>query len=341
MKTKPPSDNASCIPSTLQRLGDAFHRAYAAEALKTPMDRVKEQAAIPFHMLRGAARGVMGLLESGSIVNSLLQDSEALTDPRTHLSQKQKNFQEAKDLCQEAVRNPSGFLGGMAAGMEKEIADRAIRFLEGDVKTRGEMAGELAPGLAFFILSGKFPGKINLAPKLPKGLSLRKIPLGVKNAREFRSYSNLILKTTQDILKKSLDKKAFTGVRGSSVTGLKHSGGVFGPNSDLDFFVVSDELFLEGRKRGARGRKGMLYVGDTMRYFQKELVPVEKKITAGLQKHPEIGPGRKATIRIFSQKGFDQIAQGAGKEIVSQPSAGFWLKYQVKNWLDQLAAMVK
>ena len=259
-----PNPAPVCPPSPLQRLREAFDEALHREEIKTPLDRAKEQAVLPFHMLRGAARGVIKLLESGAVVNSWLQDSDALASPREHFLEKQKKFSAAKELCKEAVGDPGGFLSQWFSQAENEVVDRAVQFLDGDVRTKGEMAGELAPGIAFFILSGKFPGKISLASKLPKNLVFRKIPLGVKNASEFRTYSNLILKTSRDILKKAKDSKAFTGVRGSAVTGLRHRGGVFGPSSDLDFFVVSDKLFLEGRKRGARGRKGMLYVGDAL-----------------------------------------------------------------------------
>ncbi len=95
---------------------------------------------------------------------------------------------------------------------------------------------------------------------------------------------------------------AVIGVRGSAATGVRHGGGPFGPASDIDFFIVSDELFSRGVAAGARHTGGALRVGDTLRYFP-ELATVEGQLTQEL--------GRKTTIRVFSRRGFEGIKTGS------------------------------
>jgi len=61
----------------------------------------------------------------------------------------------------------------------------------------------------------------------------------------------------------------------------------FGPASDVDFFIVSDELHSRGIRLGVRGSAGALLVGATQR-FLPDLGEVERQLSERL--------GRKATI---------------------------------------------
>ncbi len=90
-------------------------------------------------------------------------------------------------------------------------------------------------------------------------------------------------------------------MRGSAATGFRHGGGAFGPGSDIDFFIVSDELFSRGVAAGARPANGALRVGATQQFFP-ELSAIEQQLSQEL--------GRKATIRIFRSKGFEQVRTG-------------------------------
>jgi len=284
----------------------------------------------PYYFMKGATQGGIEILKSlASPLKTAARGVAALKNPKALKETCGKGLKLAKRGLQEFSGHPLDSLQAWGKDFADTATDQVVKFLEAGPEEQSEAVGKLGAQLDFFILSGKFPGAITKASKL-EGLTLRRFPLGVKNAGEFRKYTDWILKETQSVLKPIPDKKAFSGIRGSAVTGVRHRGGLFGPKSDLDFFVVSDELFLEGRKRGARGRKGMLYVGDTLKYFKKELAPVEKKISSAVAK--DLGTPRKASIRIFSQKGFEQIAQGAGKELVRKPGAGFWLRHQLANW---------
>ncbi len=323
-------------PSTLYSI---FLESAELEKKKTAPERIQEQLIAPFFILRGATRGTLRLLEQGisPLTGGLQEGFNAIAHPKEHARENAQKGKAIRTSTEAAVARPLQSITGILGGVQEQLTQKAKEFLLAPFERRAEMVGEAAPSVAFMILSGKFPGQLKLAKPLPNGVKIRKVPLGLKDAQEFRSYGDLILKTTQNILKTTKDKQAFVGVRGSSVTGQRFRGGLFGPDSDLDFFVVSNKLFLEGVRRGARGRKGMLYVGDTRRYFNKELGKAEQTISASIRKNPEAGPKRKATIRIFSQKGFENIQQGLGKEILQKPGGAlFWFKYrldQVKNLL--------
>ena len=92
---------------------------------------------------------------------------------------------------------------------------------------------------------------------------------------------------------------ACVGIRGSASTGQSaQTGAAFGPSSDFDFFLVSDTLYRQALVAGANDANGALRVGATQRYFPA-LAAVEKTLSAEL--------GRKITVRIFSQAGYDLV----------------------------------
>lgn len=92
---------------------------------------------------------------------------------------------------------------------------------------------------------------------------------------------------------------ALVGIRGSASTGQSaQTGDAFGPESDLDFFLVSDTLYQQALVAGARNANGALRVGATQRYFPA-LNAAEKSLSMEL--------GRKTTVRIFSQAGYDLV----------------------------------
>ncbi len=319
-------------------LTQAFLKAAQRESNKPAGARIREDATVPLHLLIGVGRGVWHLLGSG-ISPFLEGTTESIRNLTASEDSRRKNRDTLKGLrsASKALKqDPMAFLQKKWRGVRRALTGKAVQFLQADKAEQARQVGEVAPEIVLFWLTGKFPAKLLGARPLSNGLTLRKFPLGVRSLGEFRTYTDWILKTTQGVLGKATDKTFFTGVRGSSVTGKRFHGGVFRPDSDLDFFVVSDELFLEGRRRGARGRKGMLFVGDTLKYFKKELAPLEKKISAAIKTNPDAGEKRKATIRIFSQKGFEQIAQGPGKEIVDKPGFLFWAQYNFQNFLKRL-----
>jgi len=71
---------------------------------------------------------------------------------------------------------------------------------------------------------------------------------------------------------------------------MASGGGSFGPGSDIDFFIVSDDLVAQGVASGARATNGALRVGATPRYFP-QLAKVESALATEL--------GRPVSIRVF------------------------------------------
>ncbi len=100
-----------------------------------------------------------------------------------------------------------------------------------------------------------------------------------------------------------LGKGFKTGIKGSAVTGANsRTGKAFHVKSDLDFFIVSDELYEEGVKKGAVNYNGTLHVDETEKYFPA----LDKYIKEVGQK---LG-NREASIRIYSEKGYEKVVKG-------------------------------
>ncbi len=119
----------------------------------------------------------------------------------------------------------------------------------------------------------------------------RRIPLGFSSLEQYQTV-------VRQFAKAAGADDALIGVRGSAATGVRFTGGTFGATSDIDFFIVSDQLYEQGARAGAVSRNGALSIGDTKRLFP-QLHSVEKSLSASL--------GRDVTIRIFSQDGYNAI----------------------------------
>ncbi len=118
-----------------------------------------------------------------------------------------------------------------------------------------------------------------------------KVPLGFKEGKQFDDAMSQF-KNAIDV------DDALIGVRGSSTTGVKHTGGAFDEASDIDFFVVSDKLYQQGLKQGAHNKDGALSVAATKLFFPK-LHSAEKAVGNMT--------GRKSSIRIYSKKGYETV----------------------------------
>jgi hypothetical protein len=117
-------------------------------------------------------------------------------------------------------------------------------------------------------------------------------PLGFTDEKQF-------LEAAQRFRVAAGAEDALVGIRGSASPGRSgQTGATFGAASDLDFFLVSDILYQQALAAGAQGANGALRVGATQRYFPA-LAAVEKSLSSGL--------GRKTTVRIFSQAGYDLV----------------------------------
>jgi RHS repeat-associated protein len=121
------------------------------------------------------------------------------------------------------------------------------------------------------------------------------IPRGFKNAGQFSN-------SCQKIRIAGGADDAVVGIRGSSVTGSSYTTGrPFGPQSDLDFFIVSDKVFNKAVSAGAKpNAQGLLKVSETLKV--PALANIERQLTSEL--------GKKASIRIFSEGGFKTAVQG-------------------------------
>ena len=119
-------------------------------------------------------------------------------------------------------------------------------------------------------------------------------PLGFADAAQFAE-------ATRRIREAADDPDAFVGVRGSAATGANaQTGAAFRPESDIDFFIVSDALYSDAQMRGARTAHGTLRVGATLLYFP---------VLAGLERTLSAELGRVATVRIWSRNGYDLVKQ--------------------------------
>ncbi|HPH37715.1 MAG TPA: RHS repeat-associated core domain-containing protein, partial [Sediminibacterium sp.] len=126
--------------------------------------------------------------------------------------------------------------------------------------------------------------------------TIRSLPFGFKSAGDYNE-------TLQAIKGASGVDDAIVGIRGSRVTGTSFSSGeAVTAASDYDFFIVSDKLFNEVAKMGVSAKDGALKVSATLKI--PALANLEKELGQKL--------GSKATIRIFSQEGFEKtIKKGA------------------------------
>ncbi len=94
-----------------------------------------------------------------------------------------------------------------------------------------------------------------------------------------------------------------TGIKGSAVTGVGYkTGKAFNAESDLDFFIVNDKLYEDAVKKGAINYSGTLHVSQTKDFFPA----LDKYIKEAGKK---LG-GRKASIRIYSEKGYEKVVKG-------------------------------
>jgi len=324
------SPNSSKTSTFTSEISRAFHDSIEREKNKTTWEQIKDEAAIPYHLAVGAAKGSLKLLEQGwklSIWNGVYESTRRVLDPESARIEDEKKFQSLKETAQAAWHSPKDFVLNAGSAIGQNFEQKAVDFLRSDPRKQAETLGSFAPQFALWMVTREFPAEITRAEALPDGFVLPKFPLGTRSAKEFKSYSDMIFKETQSILKKDPDLEAFVGVRGSSVTGRRFRGGNFGPDSDLDFFVVSDKLYQEGLNRGAKGSQGAFYIKVTDKKFGSELGPVEQRITEGLRTHPEAGPGRKGSIRIFSQEGFQK--KSVGKEILQRPD---WRQLTGLQW---------
>ncbi|AKP53754.1 hypothetical protein [Cyclobacterium amurskyense] len=142
------------------------------------------------------------------------------------------------------------------------------------------------------------PGPLDESGRFTRliGKQILKNVRGFSSVKQFEGAVSKIIKAT------GVDD-ALVGLRGSSVTGKKFtSGEAFDAASDLDFFVVSDDLFKQAVEQGAKGKGGALRVGETLKFFP-DLVEAEKQLTKEL--------GRKSSVRIFSQEGFEKFSKEA------------------------------
>jgi len=134
----------------------------------------------------------------------------------------------------------------------------------------------------------KWGGRV-VVPKLARLLG--KLPRGFKSMKQFMDACRRFRGAS------GVDD-AVIGIRGSAVSGRSATTGQsFGPGKDLDFFVISDKLHAQGVAKGAFSKQDALNVGATMDF--PALHQVELDLTAEL--------GRKATIRIVSQEGFENV----------------------------------
>ena len=120
----------------------------------------------------------------------------------------------------------------------------------------------------------------------------RDYPLGFESRRLFHRLAKQLKRAAgvQD---------AIVGVTGSSTSGVSYkTGEPFGPASDIDFFIVSDELAAQVPRRFVRPNE-LIDMGATL-YFD-ELRRFEELATQEL--------GRKVTVRIYSSTGYQLRAK--------------------------------
>lgn len=181
---------------------------------------------------------------------------------------------------------------------------------------------------AFTVIIGDgFSGPLNPVERiLVAGTLLSPIPGGsglkaaVRNALEIaRGFENVaqyhkITGGLQEIAR-SLDKgDEIIGIRGSSVRGTSfHTGKPFGEGSDIDFFIVSDELIKRFRKYGIEpDQKGKILL-DTKDYIENlNKIPEFKKWVEMSSKEL----GKETSIAIWKNEAFENIVKKEGDYIL-------------------------
>ena len=87
----------------------------------------------------------------------------------------------------------------------------------------------------------------------------------ISNVDELATVFNKMEEVASKLTKGSKSK---AGIKGSAVTGESYkTGKVFDENSDLDFFIVSDELYKKGIHLGAKYYNNALAYYETKRVF--------------------------------------------------------------------------
>ncbi len=141
----------------------------------------------------------------------------------------------------------------------------------------------------------KGPVSTTAGAAIARHVTYTRIPRGFDDAAQFSSASQRFRAAIGS-------DDALIGVRGSAATGRSSkTGGPFHAESDIDFFVVSDDLFARALAKGAKPKDGAFRVGATQIYFP-EIAAVEQAIGREI--------GRKATIRIYSSDGWARVRTG-------------------------------
>ncbi|MBI3324328.1 MAG: VCBS repeat-containing protein [Candidatus Omnitrophica bacterium] len=122
---------------------------------------------------------------------------------------------------------------------------------------------------------------------------LPRIPLGFKSVEQFDD-------AIAQFHAAAGVEDAGIGVRGSATTGFRYGTTTpFDAQSDIDVFIVSDQLYKQGVRAGAATRNGALPVGMTRRFFPA-LHRVEKTLAVMLNRP-------KVSIRIYSRAGYEAV----------------------------------
>jgi hypothetical protein len=174
---KPGANPASSrLSSPTDRLREAFWEAVDRESKKTAGERMREQALIPFYMLKGASRAALRLLESGlsPLVNGLENSVRQTVSPRQCQVENREKISSLKSFCREAAQNPAGLLDRGIRETANRFAEAAAQFLQAETPQRGEIAGGAAVGLALLFLTRKLPAPLSLGLKLNAAANSKK-----------------------------------------------------------------------------------------------------------------------------------------------------------------------
>lgn len=238
--------------------------------------------------------GIEGQITSGtkkleSLKAEIDKNSAIRKDPKATEAQRQQALENLKKVQPEFAKT------------KKDIAD--LETTQSKAKSdRQELIDERETHIT------------KIAPK-------QEIPMGFKDQAEFQKTID-IYKDNQYIKQFATDEPVI-GVRGSSIYGASPiKGTAFGPESDLDVFIVSDNLFNEGLKRLAdkgitegMGRSGFReyvrngYLTDkAMKEVFPDFVTSDKAVKSAT--------GRDSGMRVMSREGFEKIK--TGKEVLGK-----------------------
>lgn len=279
---------------------------------------------IAMQKINGLKEQVQNLMKQGEMISNVLKDSE-VQRLNTRLDEVNGKFEklvatmDADAITVKDLRGERKSLGDRLKETKGSVERQSII---DQLKVLNEKIGKIEKNDSINTLEKKSLAKdletlgkeredriVSIAPK-------QEFPIGFKDKADFQKAVD----TYKDVscVKDFATDNPVIGVRGSSIYGLSpYKGTAFNPKSDIDFFMVSDNLFNEGiRRLKAAG------IDSNDRNFVRGGYLTQKGIAKAFPEFNSVDEavsgmiGRKSGIRIMTKEAFEKLQ--TGKEVIGQ-----------------------